>query len=82
MYWKQWDIDRVKLMLPFAIVGIILGGALLLLLAENKQDLLMRRILGGFTLLVVLYKVVSDSLKGVNYQPRNWPGWPLVSARH
>jgi uncharacterized protein len=75
MYWKQWDIDRVKLMLPFAIVGIIIGGALLLLLAESKQDLLMRRILGGFTLLVVLYKIGSDALKGVNYEPRNWHGY-------
>jgi len=54
---------------------IVIGGALLLALAESKQDLLMRRILGGFTLLVVLYKIGSDALKSVNYEPRNWHGY-------
>src|SRR5438045_2490210 len=40
IYWKQWDIRYVKLMLPLAIIGIIIGGALLLLLANSNQDLL------------------------------------------
>ncbi|MBZ0280618.1 MAG: sulfite exporter TauE/SafE family protein, partial [Anaerolineae bacterium] len=75
IYWGQWDIRRVKLMLPLAIFGIILGGALLLFLADSKQDLLLRRILGGFTLLIVIYKVGSDALKSVEYQPRNWHGY-------
>lgn len=75
IYWRQWDIHRVKLMLPLAVVGILLGGALLLFLANSKQDLLLRRILGAFTLLAVLYKVGSDSLKNVEYEPRNWHGY-------
>jgi uncharacterized protein len=75
IYWGQWDIQRVRMMLPWAVVGIIMGGALLILLADNKQDLLLRRILGVFTLVMVLYKVGSDALKTVEYQPRNWHGY-------
>jgi uncharacterized protein len=75
IYWRQWDIQRVRMMLPWAIVGVIIGGALLIILAENKQDLLLRRILGVFTLVMVLYKVGSDTLKTVEYQPRNWHGY-------
>jgi uncharacterized membrane protein YfcA len=74
IYWRQWDIHRVRLMLPLAVIGIVLGGALLLFLADQKQDLLLRRILGAFTLFVVLYKVGSASLKNVEYQPRDWHG--------
>jgi uncharacterized protein len=79
IYWKQWDIRYVKLMLPLAIIGIIVGGRLLLLLADSHQDLFLRRILGAFTLLIVVYKVGSDSLKNIKYEPRNWhaylAGW-------
>jgi uncharacterized membrane protein YfcA len=75
IYWKQWDINRIKLLLPWAVVGVALGGSLLLFLAENKQDLLLRRILGAFTLLFVVYKLGSDSLKNVRYEPQRWHGY-------
>jgi uncharacterized membrane protein YfcA len=75
IYWKQWDIRYVKLMLPLAIIGIIVGGALLLRLADTNQDLLLRRILGAFTLVFVLYKVGSDWFKNVEYEPRDWHGY-------
>lgn len=75
IYWGQWDIRRVWLMLPYAIVGIFVGSLVLLTLAESHQDLLLRRILGAFTLLVVLYKIGSDQLRNVTYQPRNWHGY-------
>jgi uncharacterized membrane protein YfcA len=75
LYWGQWDLSRVKLMLPSAIVGILVGGALLLFLAEPGRDLVLRRILGAFTLLVVLYKVGSDRLKNVEYEHHNWHGY-------
>jgi uncharacterized protein len=74
IYWGQWDMQRVKLMLPPAIVGIIVGAVLLIALADSHQDLTLRRILGAFTLLIVLYKIGSDMLKNVQYQPRNWHG--------
>lgn len=79
IYWRKWDMRIVKLMLPSAIVGIIMGGALLLLLVSNNQNDLLRRLLGLFTLLVILYKVGSGRIKSLHYEPRNWhaylAGW-------
>jgi uncharacterized membrane protein YfcA len=74
-YWRQWDMYQVKLLLPMAVVGIIFGGLLLIALAEAKQDMLMRRILGAFTLLFVIYRVTSNRLRSVQYQPRRWHGY-------
>lgn len=74
IYWGQWDIQRVKLMLPLAVIGILTGTAVLLALADSNQDLFLRRILGVFTLLIVLYKIGSDALKNMQYQPHNWHG--------
>jgi uncharacterized membrane protein YfcA len=74
-YWRQWDIRQVKLLLPMAIVGIICGGVLLILLAEAKQDVLMRRILGTFTLIFVVYRVASTRIRSLDYVPRQWHGY-------
>jgi uncharacterized membrane protein YfcA len=74
IYWKQWDMQQVKLMLPLAIIGILIGSGLLLVLAESHQDLVMRRILGAFTLLFVIYRIVSSQLQNVYYVPRKWHG--------
>jgi uncharacterized membrane protein YfcA len=74
IYWKQWDIQQVKLMLPLAIVGILLGSALLLALAESHQDLVMRRILGAFTLMFVIYRVARSQFQNAHYVPRKWHG--------
>lgn len=73
IYWRQWDNRLIQLMLPVAITGVIAGSALLGVLAQ--QDLLFRRVLGGFTLLVVVYKIGSGALKTLRYQPRNWHGY-------
>jgi uncharacterized membrane protein YfcA len=74
MYWGEWDMQQVKLMLPLAIIGIVVGGIVLLTLAETHQDVLMRRILGIFTLMMVVYKVVSNRLHNIRYEPRKWHG--------
>jgi uncharacterized membrane protein YfcA len=74
IYWRKWDMSQIKLLLPSALVGIIIGGILLLSLVSNNQNELLRRILGLFTLLVILYKVGSTRLKSLEYKPRNWHG--------
>lgn len=73
VYWKKWDIREIKLLLPMAVVGVIMGSLLLASLAQH--DLLFRRLLGAFTLLVVVYKVTSERLRTVEYQPQRWHGW-------
>ncbi|HEX2906254.1 MAG TPA: sulfite exporter TauE/SafE family protein [Phototrophicaceae bacterium] len=78
-YWRRWDIRQIKLLLPMALVGIVMGSLFLIALADNRQDTLLRRIIGVFTLLLVIYKLVSGRLKGLHYQPRRWhaylAGW-------
>jgi uncharacterized protein len=75
IYWKKWDMRQIKLLLPSAVVGIILGEAVLLSLVSSNQNDLLRRLLGLFTLLVVLYKVGSGWIKSLQYEPRGWHGY-------
>ncbi len=74
IYWRKWDMRQIKLLLPASIIGIILGEILLLSLANNNQNELLRRILGLFTLLAVLYKVGSARITSLQYHPHNWHG--------
>lgn len=69
-YWRDWDLRYLKLLLPLAVVGIIMGT---FLLANLPNDIL-KRVLGIFTLIVIGYKLISDSLRSVAYQPRGWHG--------
>lgn len=74
LYWRKWDSERIKLLLPWAIIGIIIGGVLLVALANSGQNLILKRILGAFTLLMVIYKVGSSQLTSLKYEPREWHG--------
>lgn len=72
IYWRKWDMRLIKMMLPPAILGIILGGIVLLTLANSNQNALLRHILGLFTLIFILYKIASERLKAIQYSPRDW----------
>ncbi|MCA0452831.1 MAG: sulfite exporter TauE/SafE family protein [Chloroflexi bacterium] len=74
-YWRQWDSARIKLLLPAAVVGVVIGSLLLRYLADSGQDVAIKLILGIFTLIVVVYKVASSRLTAVRYEPRQWHGW-------
>ncbi|MGR9117660.1 MAG: sulfite exporter TauE/SafE family protein, partial [Gammaproteobacteria bacterium] len=68
MYWKEWDTDLVRRMLPPGIVGALVGTFLLARLSPN----VLRIALGIFVLIVVAYKYASDLMKSMQYQPRPW----------
>src|SRR5919109_4172156 len=51
MYWKEWDLDLVKRMLPAGIVGAVAGTFLLSWLSPDG----LRIILGIFVLVLVAY---------------------------
>lgn len=68
MYWKEWDLDLLKRMLPAGIVGA-LGGTFLL--SSISPDGL-RVVLGIFVLLLLAYKFLSDRIQAMRYQPRRW----------
>ncbi len=70
-YWKTWDMHYIRLLLPLAILGIILGTYLL----KALNNVTLRHILGLFTLLFVAYKVADHWLKALDYHPRDWHGY-------
>jgi uncharacterized membrane protein YfcA len=68
MFWNTWDWRYIKLMLPPAVIGIAIGTALLVSLPDD----VMRRVLGIFTLLFVIYKLVGNDYIVAHYRPRPW----------
>jgi uncharacterized membrane protein YfcA len=78
MYWKEWDLDLVKRMLPAGIVGALTGTFLLSSVSTNG----LRIILGIFVLVSVAYKFLSDRIQAIRYEPRVWhaPAAGLLSG--
>jgi uncharacterized membrane protein YfcA len=78
MYWKEWDLDLVKRMLPAGIVGALAGTFLLSSVSTNG----LRIILGIFVLVSVAYKFFSDRIQAIRYEPRPWhaPAAGLLSG--
>lgn len=73
IYWRKWNMHYIKLLLPFAIIGVVMGS--LLLAALSDYDDLLRLILGITTLVIVIYKLASDRIAQLAYESRNWHGW-------
>jgi uncharacterized protein len=80
MYWKKWDVHHIRLLLPTAIAGVILGTIALWLLTVRPDDTFLRRIIGVFTLMVVIYRLIGGKLKTRRYQPRPWHGYIAGTA--
>lgn len=76
VYWNQWDMRYVRLMLPSAILGIVFGTLLL----ATLPDLTLRRLLGIFTLIFVAYRLLSERLLAIHYQPQAWHGYAAGAA--
>src|SRR5512134_4090510 len=68
MYWKEWDLDLVKRMLPAGIVGALAGTFLLSSVSPDG----LRVVLGLFVLASVAYKFLSDRIQSMRYEPRRW----------
>ena len=75
-YWKTWDMHYIRLLVPSAILGIIVGTYLLATLNNTT----LRHILGVFTLLFVAYKIADYRLKALDYHPRDWHGYLTGAA--
>lgn len=70
-YWQKWDMRYIRLMLPVAVLGIVMGSWLLAAL----PDVFLKKLIGGFTLTAVLYKLAVDHLNSLQYTPRRWHGF-------
>lgn len=69
-FWNKWNMYYIKLLLPTSVIGILIGTYLL----ANLSDDVLRRILGLFVLIFVVYKLFGDRLTKLEYQPRAWHG--------
>ena len=78
MYWREWDFDLVRRMLPAGIVGALTGTFLLSSVSPDG----LRIILGIFVLISVAYKFLSDRIQAIRYEPRPWhaPAAGLLSG--
>lgn len=76
MYWKAWDKHYLRLLLPTAVAGIVVGTILL----ATLPDLALRRVVGAFTLLFVVYRLLSERLRSMDYYPQNWHGYAAGAA--
>ena len=70
LYWRQWDMRQIKLLLPAAVVGVLIGTYLLSALPDSW----LRPILGGSTLALVIYKLAGERLTARHYAPQDWHG--------
>jgi uncharacterized membrane protein YfcA len=70
VYWRQWDVQELRLLVPGGVVGVLTG----LVLLTSLSDQALRQVLGAFTLIVAGYKLASDSLTSLEYAPRRWHG--------
>lgn len=68
MYWKEWDFDLVRRMLPAGVAGALAGTFLLSRLPPDG----LRIVLGIFVLVVVAYKFLSDRIQAIRYEPKPW----------
>lgn len=70
-YWQKWDMHYIQLMLPTAVLGIVMGSLLLAVLPDE----FLKKLIGGFTLIAVLYKLAADHLTSLQYTPHHWHGY-------
>ncbi len=70
LYWKEWEMGYIRLLLPAAVIGVLMGGLLLAAIPEAALKL----IIAFFTVLVIVYKLLSDRLENLTYTHQNWHG--------
>lgn len=69
-FWRKWDMSYIRLMLPAAILGVVVGTVLLILL----PDLALRGLMGLFTLGFVVYRLLQPRIARLAYVSRPWHG--------
>jgi len=71
VYWQKWDLHYIKLLLPLGIVGVVMGALMLSII----PDTMLKLTIGIFTIIVIVYKLLSDRLSDLSYYPRDWHGY-------
>lgn len=71
LYWRKWDVAQIRLMLPAAVIGVIMGGFLLSVISPN----LLKIIIAVMTIIVLIYKIWSDRSPNLTYVAQPWHGY-------
>lgn len=69
-YWRRWDRRYIALMLAPGLLGVVLGALVL----DTIDATTLKRVIGSLTLLALGFKIASDRLASLAYQPRSWHG--------
>lgn len=75
IYWRKWDFRLVRLLMPAAILGVILGGLLLGQMDTEAETRALKIFIGVVTIIAIAYKLSSDYFAQLTYQPKNWHGY-------
>ncbi len=70
-YWGEWSKKYIILMLIPGLIGVAFGMFIL----KDIDAVTLKRTIGGFTLIALSFKIASDRLKSIQYQPEKWHGW-------
>lgn len=70
-YWRQWDRKYIALMLAPGLIGVLIGTLVL----KEIDAVTLKRMIGGLTLVALSFKIGSERLRRLAYQPRDWHGW-------
>jgi len=70
-YWRQWDRHYIALMLAPGLIGVLLGALVL----DAIDAATLKRVIACLTLLALGFKIASDRLASLAYQPRTWHGY-------
>lgn len=70
-YWKLWDRHYIMLMLVPGLIGVLVGAWVL----TDIDAVTLKRVIGGLTLVALVFKIASDRLASLAYQPRQWHGY-------
>ncbi len=71
-YWRQWDLANLKLLLPGAVIGTLLGFATFRLLSPDMLRLMVGLLAIGFGLLHFARASPASATSATSAQPANW----------
>lgn len=75
IYWRKWDFRLVRLLMPAAVIGVIVGGLLLGQMDTEAETRALKIFIGIVTLIAIVYKLSSDYFARLTYEPQNWHGY-------
>lgn len=68
VYWREWDNQEMRWLMPVGLLGVVVGTYLLV----NLPTQTLRHLLGILSLVIAVYKLLEPRLRQLQYQPHRW----------